>query len=349
MNSNIFSKNTYSFLDNKYVPALVGREAGIRLNQLARLLEATSWPLFLTGPSGSGKTSMAMNAAKAYSQKMNVPAYYVQLSPEMTKTSLILGLRLVEGSLRAVDGVVADCMRTGGILIVDEAAHTTHELLLMFNSVLDRTSVTSIGDRIIYSKETFRVIFCSNDSSYAGNVRLPQSFAQRMVAFYYDYPSYLSECEITKKIVEDECSLPIIIPDSVINYIVSVLRGVRSDQYPLSARNSAIVAVLLNLAAHNLPADSWKNINLDTYFTDEDTAEAKRMLIASRILNKSQNLVTMEELMLPEITEFESFVSQIGLNNFRESFLSGCMYYLDVDGLELNQDTIRNTLANQII
>ena len=340
-------KTVYSLLDCDRVPTLVGVEAKERLSRLIQVLESTSWPVFLTGHSGSGKTSMAMNLAKEYSARQKVPAYYVQLSPEMTKTSLILGLRLVDGSLMPVDGVVAECMQTGGVLVVDEAAHTTHEMLLMFNSVLDRTSVTSVGDRIVYSAPTFRVIFCANDSSYAGNVRLPQSFAQRLVVFHFDYPSFQPECEITRRIIDDECATPLALPDSVIRYIVGVLREVRSDQFPVSARNSAIVAVLLNLAMGDSPSEESRS--LDPYFTDEDTAEAKRRLIASRVLQRDPAHLRLEDLILPEITEFEAFVSQVGLDVFRESFLSGFMYYLDLDGLELNQSTVRNALANRII
>lgn len=197
------NKSMYSHLDPSQVPELVGEDAAKRLSRCLSILNNTIWPLYLTGPSGSGKTLTAMNIAKQYSQAHCVPAYYVQLSPEMTKTSLILGLRLISGSLQVVDGVVAHCMQTRDIIVVDEAAHTTHELLLMFNSILDRTSVTSVGDRIIYAADTFRIIFCSNDSSYAGNVRLPQSFAQRMVSFHFDYPSFESEFLITRQIATD--------------------------------------------------------------------------------------------------------------------------------------------------
>lgn len=110
------------------------------------------------------------------------------MSPEQTKTSLILGLRLENGSLTVKNGVVADCMEKGGSIIVDEAAHSVQEILLMFNSILDRTSVTAIGDKMIYANEDFLIVFCANDSRYAGSVKLPQSFAQRLVSFYFDYP-----------------------------------------------------------------------------------------------------------------------------------------------------------------
>lgn len=335
-------KSMHSHLDPSHVPELVGKDAAKRLSRCLSILNNTTWPLYLTGPSGSGKTLMAMSIAKKYSQAHSIPAYYVQLSPEMTKTSLILGLRLIDGSLQVVDGVVAHCMQTGGIIVVDEAAHTTHELLLMFNSILDRTSVTSVGDRIIYAADTFRIVFCSNDSSYAGNVRLPQSFAQRMVSFHFDYPSFESEFLITRQIADDECKLPLTVPDSVIRYIVGTIRMIRSDQYPLSARNAAIILVLLNLIQDNYH-------QLSSYFTNTDTAEAKRKSAASRIFQLDTEALTMNDLLDKSVSEFQEFVSKVGIDEFRQAFLSGAIYYLDVDGLELNQDTVRNTIANLII
>jgi MoxR-like ATPase len=160
------------------VPKLVGKVARDRFMEISTLLENSSWPIYLVGPSGSGKSIMAMNVAGWYSKKYGVPAYYVQLSPDQTKTSLILGLRLINGSLVPVKGLIATAMEKGGIVIVDEAAHATQELLLMFNSICDRTSITAIGDAIVESKDSFRVVFASNSSSYAGNSKLPQSFAQ---------------------------------------------------------------------------------------------------------------------------------------------------------------------------
>jgi hypothetical protein len=335
-------KNIFSRLDTSKVPSLVGGDARRRFAQCKSLLDSTSWPLYFIGPSGSGKTLMAMNLAKSYSEERRVPSYYVQLSPEMTKTNLILGLRLVDGSLKVTDGVVADCMRRGGIIVVDEATHTTHELLLMLNSVLDRTSVTSVGDEIVYSADTFRVIFCGNDSSYAGNVRLPQSFAQRLAAFYFEYPSFESELEITKRIVTNECGLPMTVPDCVTRYVVATARIVRSGQYPLSARNAAIIVVMLNLMER-------ARGGMDPYFTNEDTAEAKRRAAASRIFQVDDGALSLQLLLDREVTEFHQFVSDVGVENFRQAFLSGSMYYLDVDGLELNQETVRSTVANMVI
>jgi MoxR-like ATPase len=213
----------------------------------------------------------------------------------------------------------------------------------MFNSILDRTSVTSVGDRIIYSADTFRIIFCGNDSSYAGNVRLPQSFAQRMVAFFFDYPDFESELAIACRIAEDECSCPFTVPAAVARYVLATVRLIRSAQYPLSARNAAIILVLLNLAQKGTAEE------LTPYFTDPLSAEAKRRAAAGRILQIPDGELSMEALEDGRITEFQRFVSAVGLETFRQIFLSGSMYYLDVDGLELDQETVRGEIETRII
>ena len=115
-------------LDLQQIPKIVGEDGTQLLARCYAVLEHTRWPLYIVGPSGSGKSIIAMNLARQYALAKNVPAYYVQLSPEQTKTSLILGLRLENGSLAVKNGVVADCMERGGIIIVDEATHSVQEI-----------------------------------------------------------------------------------------------------------------------------------------------------------------------------------------------------------------------------
>ncbi len=327
------------------VPQIVGSQAQTLLNQCYGILENTKWPLYIVGPSGSGKSIIAMNLAKKYSLEQNVPAYYVQLSPEQTKTSLILGLRLENGSLVVKNGIVADCMEKGGIIIVDEATHSVQEVLLMFNSILDRTSVTAIGDKIIYANEKFRIIFCSNDSKYSGNVKLPQSFAQRVVSFYFDYPDAEDELNIVNKIISDECKAPDILPTSVKKYIVAFMREIRSESFPLSVRNAAIASVLCNLSLL-ATKKSESTALIDPYFLDEKNIESKKRYLAKRILAKEIDDIT--ELQHPEITEFEEIVSRIGIQNFKAIMLQSFMYYLDVDlgyyDLQMIKEKINSTV-----
>jgi MoxR-like ATPase len=329
-------------LDLNNIPKLVGEKPKEKLEECFKLIDNTRYPLYFVGPSGSGKSIMAMNLAKKYSEEKSVPAYYVQLSPEQTKTSLILGLRLIDGSLKAHKGVVAECMENGGIIVIDEATHTTQEMLLMFNSILDRTSITSIGDEIVYAKESFRIIFCSNDSSYAGNIRLPQSFAQRLVTFYFDYPTFEDECKIVNRIAKDECNIDFKMSANIIKYVTSLLRDLRTKDFPLSARNGSIATIRLALATK-------KEVNKpDPYFTVNSNVESIRKKIAIRIFNNVDN-IGIAQIASKEVNAFIDYISSVGIQEFKDIIFSSFMYFLDVDGSELMNDKIKNNIQSSII
>lgn len=328
-------------LDLKKVPVVVGKNGKQMLKKCLNVLNATKWPLYIVGPSGSGKSIIAMNVAKHYAQQHNVPAYYVQLSPEQTKTSLILGLRLKDGSIVPTNGIVADCMEQGGIIIVDEATHSMQEVLLMFNSILDRTSVTAVGDKIVYSNDNFRIIFCSNTSTYAGNIKLPQSFAQRLIAFNFEYPSANDEFEIVKKILDDEVDVEIEVCDDVIKYVVGLMREIRTEEFPLSVRNVATAITLLNFE------DAKNKNSIDTYFTMVQDKEAQRRNIAKRIFDRDVNDVT--KLNGSEVTNVIDFVSSIGVKNFKNCILQSFMFYLDVDMGFYDSEVKKQNMLSTII
>lgn len=332
-------------LDLSKVPEIVGTESCSLLKQCYDVIRNTRWPLYIAGPSGSGKSIIAMNLAKKYAEERSVPAYYVQLSPEQTKTSLILGLRLDKGSLVVKNGIVAECMEKGGIIIVDEATHTMQEVLLMFNSILDRSSVTAIGDKIVYAHPDFRIVFCANDSQYSGNVKLPQSFAQRLVCFYFDYPGPEDELQIVNKIVADECLADDVVPEEVKKFIISLMDETRSKEYPLSVRNAAIAVVMCNLARHEFLQDN-RQVIINDYFLSGSNLESLRKAIGLRI--NMNHLKDIEDLQSPEIERFIEFVSSIGVDNFKKIILQSFMYYLDVDlgfyDIQLIKDKLESTI-----
>jgi hypothetical protein len=330
--------------DISKIPEIVGHSGNELLRRCYNVLDNTKWPVYIVGPSGSGKSVIAMNIAKKYSLARGVPAYYVQLSPEQTKTSLILGLRLDQGSLVVKNGIVADCMEEGGVIVVDEATHTMQEVLLMFNSILDRTSVTAIGDKTVYANENFRILFCANDSQYSGNIKLPQSFAQRMVCFYFDYPTAEDELKIVDKIIAEECEMPDRVPCEVKKYIIDLMREMRNKTYPLSVRNAAIAAVMCNLelAEAEMSVDT---VTVDDYFIKGSNVESIRRAIAERLGEK--DVENVAALSSPEMESFVKFISVIGVDRFKEVILQSFMYYLDIDlgfyDLQLVKDKIQST------
>ncbi|MDR2006308.1 MAG: AAA family ATPase [Acidaminococcales bacterium] len=330
-------------LDLGKIPEIVGRSGNELLRRCYNVLDKTRWPIYIVGPSGSGKSVIAMNIAKRYSAARNVPAFYVQLSPEQTKTSLILGLRLDGGSLVVKNGIVAECMEEGGVIVVDEATHSLQEVLLMFNSILDRTSVTAIGDKIVYAHENFRILFCANDSQYSGNIKLPQSFAQRLVCFYFDYPAAEDELSIVDRIIADEYMAPDRTPREVKKYIIDLMREMRSKTYPLSVRNAAIATVMCNL---ELPEDekAAASVTVNDYFIKGNNVESVRRAIAERL--GAGDVENVAALNSPEMERFVKFVSLIGVERFKEIILQSFMYYLDVDlgfyDLQLIKDKIQS-------
>lgn len=312
----------------KNVPKLVGDEAKKKFVELSSILKTTYWPLYFVGPSGCGKSILAMNLAKWYSQKFGVPAYYVQLSPDQTKTSLILGLRLINGSLVPAKGVVAEAMDKGGIIIVDEATHALPELLLMFNSICDRTAIASIGDEVVVARDTFRVIFCGNTSLYSANIKLPQSFAQRLICINFKYPSTEDEVAIVKKMLKTEFG-SVVIPDVVIEYVVKLARKVRNDSYPLSVRNMAAAVVLLQVKY----VMSDREPNFDDAVTEFGGSQPEaviRGLYAT--FNGSDPHTVHQALSDGKVRAFVNTIAKIGVDEFREAVKSAMMYYLDLDG-----------------
>ena len=337
---------TNTMLDLNKIPEIVGESGTRLLSRCLRVLTNTRWPLYIVGPSGSGKSVIAMNIAKRYAEIRDVPSYYVQLSPEQTKTSLILGLRLENGSLVVKNGIVAECMERGGIIVVDEATHAMQEVLLMFNSILDRTSVTAIGDKIVYASENFRILFCANDSQYSGNIKLPQSFAQRLVCFYFDYPAASDELAIVNQIIKEECFAPDRVPAEVKKYIIDLMRDMRSQTYPLSVRNAAIAAVMCNLE-YLEAAEHGKEFSVDRYFLEGSNVESVRRSIAARL--GERNAEDVHELESPAMDHFIEFVSAIGVEKFKEIILQSFMFYLDVDLGFYDLQMIKDKIAASIL
>lgn len=165
-----------------------------------------------------------------------------------------------------------------------------------------------------------------------------------MVSFYFDYPGFDDELDITDKIVEDECELEDVVPMCVKRYVVDLMRRSRSNTFPLSVRNAAIAIVMCNI---EYAFQKDKNKPVDNYFVAGMNVEAVRRRIAEGIANKA--VAGTIGLNSDDVIEFTRFVSQIGIERFKEIILQSFMYYLDIDlGLYDMQQT-KDKIKAQIL
>lgn len=337
-------------LDLDKVPDLVGKGSRQRFNDLWSLLVQTNIPLYLVGDSGSSKTITMKNLLKNYSVRTGRPAYYLQLSAEDTKTSVVIGLRLQNGSLVPVDGILSKAAQEGAIVGIDEITHSTANMLLMFNALDGGESVISIGDREVYAGD-MKIIYGSNRSSHVGNIRIPQSFANRVIAYPFSYMEPAEEAEIAKdaagrKLLRGSITLP----DSFFKYVASYMAENRTEEWPLSPRNIANAAVLCQLDYNrNLKAltAAGQKPKIDPYFSNGSNVESIRRKITERIMfGKVSDTTAMQS---QEILDFLQAVSVVGKDNFVEKIKIAVNYYCDMDGVEIVGDSHRAKLVSSII
>lgn len=333
-------------LDLNKVPKLVGKGVLEKFKRAYFFIKHSKTPLFLIGPAGAGKTVFALNLAKEYAKEHGVKAYYVQLSPEHTKTTLLIGKRLIKGSFISVKGVLAQAAEEGAIVVVDEATHATPELLSTMNQLLERTAMITDGDLIVYAKPTLRIIFCANPARVStSDYFLPQAFATRVRAIWFDYPSWEEELEIVKQLLQDPeyHRLELLVPEPIIKYALSLMREIRSRESPLSARNIAALVAALNSDLHFMKENGWNGFSQDF---DMDKVLSK---IRSEVgLPENQSLeafiskvyrrihgVEPDSLLAAlndeEVKVFLQFIDVYGIREFKERVKEAFMYYLDLD------------------
>jgi MoxR-like ATPase len=316
-------------LDIDRIARVVGKTSLEKVREAYDIVRNSRISPFLVGPSGCGKSTIASYVAKKYATRFKTKVHYVQVSPDQTKTSLILGLKLVNGSLVPSRGVIAQAMAEGSIVIVDEATHATAEILLMLNSVLDRIAVTSIGDDIVYAADTFRIIFCANTSSYAGNVRLPQSFARRVLAIPCDYPPREEEILIASSIVKSIASEKTAVEDCVLNYLVSLMRDVRTDAFPVCVTNVAGALIRLGVYSKNESNDHAILASI----TNRVSGESELRSIYRRIYGQSGDTLSVRQIVEDtNVKGFFSFMSKVGKARFSAIIFSSFMGDLDIQG-----------------
>ena len=331
-----------NLLDFDRVPPIVGEEAQERFEELYALMVNLQKPLYFTGQPGSGKTIFAHALAKRYCEENGVRCFMTQVSPETTKGSLAIGKQLRNGSLVTVRGCLAVAAEEGAVVIIDEAQQASQELLATLQSLFERSSNLSDGSEIVYAKDTFRVIFCSNSSvESAANVPLPHAFASRVVGIRFEYPSFDEEVEVTKAILRDPMFMKpngsLLVPDSVIRYLVGLMRKHRSGVFPLSARNAAAsIAYLNTVTVHKGSPETKPQQDLAAWFRSEVGLASNQNLEAllSTIYEFIYDKPPASTVKLTEdkrVREFMAFYCAYSPRKFLDAVRATFMVNLDID------------------
>jgi len=364
-------------LDIRKVPKLVGKEPREKAQEILDLMKYTNVPILLVGDSGSGKSAAMQAVLKAYAawlsqQRWLIPhgehlhlctvakcgqkykitedqyakAYYFQIAREDTKTTIFLGHRMINGTYKTVKGLLAIAAEQGAVVGVDEIGHATHSLITMFNAFDGDRSVISNGDIAIDGSD-MRIIFGTNASTHAGNIRLPQSFVNRVLSVNFDYPNFEDELLIAQDVARrNYLQGQITVPASVARYITTFVRDFRRPTFPLSARNISRGIILCQMAPIINKNVDIKLGRVDKHFLHNNNTEPLRRLITRRVTGKEAN--GTDALLKPEIAEFIEFVSKIGVPKFKEILLRTVNYHVDSEGLELYDD-VKQQIANSLI
>jgi MoxR-like ATPase len=345
-------------LDINSVPKIVGKGPIERVKEIYKLLISTPMPLYLIGDTGTGKSATMKKVLALYSKHFNVPAYYFQLSQEDTKSTVIEGYRLIDGTLIPFDGVVAQAAKEGAIVGIDEITHSTPRMLLNLNGLDGSDSVLTTGACSIDASK-MRIIYGSNATNVGGNCRIPASFANRVIAIPFEYQTLEDEILITKAIASRNLFMvdpddinrrkliakPVTVPESVIRYICSYIAGARSPEYALSPRNSAKAIVQLENVTRK-PIDAKKPY-IDPHFSTGSNTESICRMISERILGEVVKDTSL--MQKPEVLEFLTYVSSVGIEQFRRIIQISVGFFIDIDGQEMMQEATRQKLLTSII
>jgi hypothetical protein len=351
-------------LDLNQIPPIVGKGPQKRFESMYACMKHVRKPLLFTGPAGSGKSIFALNLLKRYSMEHAVPSFIVQVSPEMTKSTLVIGKQLRNGSLVTVKGCVAVAAELGAAIFIDEAQQSSQELLATMQSLFERSAIITDSTEAVRPRDTFRAIFASNPStSHAANVPLPQAFASRVIAVRFDYPSFEDEVQVTKAIAEDPevFKLPLKISEPVLRFVVGFMREHRSDYYPLSARNAAACVGYMNVeAALNGYLESITRYG--TMTQDELTKHIRSELGLSKDQNLEVFLTKMFErihgktpastvtlIKDKQLREFLNFLCAYSAEQLRNAVRATFMVDLDLDASFHDVEAVKQRIVASIL
>jgi cobaltochelatase CobS len=137
--------------------------------------------LYLTGPTGSGKTSLICQVAA----RLNWPVHQVTCHGRLELNDLIGQFMLVNGSMSFVHGPLAQAVRDGHLLILNEIDLMDPSELAGLNDIIEGQPlvIPQNGGEVIKPHPKFRLIATGNSAGQGDQSGLYQGVMQQNLAF----------------------------------------------------------------------------------------------------------------------------------------------------------------------
>lgn len=137
--------------------------------------------LYLTGPTGSGKTSLICQVAA----RLNWPVHQVTCHGRLELNDLIGQFMLVSGSMSFVHGPLAQAVRDGHLLILNEIDLMDPSELAGLNDIIEGQPlvIPQNGGEVIKPHPKFRLISTGNSAGQGDQSGLYQGVMQQNLAF----------------------------------------------------------------------------------------------------------------------------------------------------------------------